>query len=63
MAATDAFLIAKANQAAMLCEQVSLHSADQGTDGSSESVQNVSLSGAVPVGIVGDAGQWIKTGP
>ena len=26
------------------------------------SVQNVSLSGAVPVGIVGDAGQWIKTG-
>jgi ABC-type transport system substrate-binding protein len=26
-------------------------------------VQNVSLSGAVPVGIVGDAGQWIKTGP
>ncbi|WP_197508742.1 ABC transporter family substrate-binding protein [Mycobacterium sp. 1081908.1] len=27
------------------------------------SVQNVSLSGAVPVGIVGDAGQWIKTGP
>ncbi|MCV7280331.1 ABC transporter family substrate-binding protein [Mycolicibacterium flavescens] len=24
------------------------------------SVQNVSLSGAVPVGIVGDAGQWIK---
>jgi ABC-type transport system substrate-binding protein len=29
----------------------------------SPSVQNVSLSGAVPVGIVGDAGQWIKTGP
>ncbi|OBI13994.1 monoacyl phosphatidylinositol tetramannoside-binding protein [Mycobacterium sp. E2462] len=27
------------------------------------SVENVSLSGAVPVGIVGDAGQWIKTGP
>jgi ABC-type transport system substrate-binding protein len=27
------------------------------------SVQNVSLSGAVPVGIVGDAGQWIKTRP
>jgi ABC-type transport system substrate-binding protein len=27
------------------------------------SVQNVSLSSAVPVGIVGDAGQWIKTGP
>lgn len=27
------------------------------------SVQNVSLSGAVPVGIVGDAGDWIKTGP
>lgn len=27
------------------------------------SVQNVSLSGAVPVGIVGDAGQWVKTGP
>jgi ABC-type transport system substrate-binding protein len=27
------------------------------------SVQHVSLSGAVPVGIVGDAGQWIKTGP
>lgn len=26
------------------------------------SVQNVSLSGAVPVGIVGDAGQWLKTG-
>ncbi|WP_343599119.1 ABC transporter family substrate-binding protein [Mycobacterium sp.] len=25
------------------------------------SVQNVSLSGAVPVGIVGDAGQWVKT--
>ncbi|MBS4727079.1 ABC transporter family substrate-binding protein [Mycobacterium sp. SM1] len=24
------------------------------------SVQNVSLSGAVPVGIVGDAGQWLK---
>ncbi|KAA1250809.1 ABC transporter family substrate-binding protein [Mycobacterium simiae] len=27
------------------------------------SVQNVSLSGAVPVGIVGDAGQWVKSGP
>ncbi|MCV7103950.1 ABC transporter family substrate-binding protein [Mycobacterium palustre] len=27
------------------------------------SVKNVSLSGAVPVGIVGDAGQWLKTGP
>jgi len=27
------------------------------------SVQNVSLSGAVPVGIVGDAGRWVKTGP
>ncbi|WP_198938230.1 ABC transporter family substrate-binding protein [Mycobacterium sp. IS-836] len=27
------------------------------------SVRNVSLSGAVPVGIVGDAGEWIKTGP
>ncbi len=25
------------------------------------SVQNVSLSGSVPVGIVGDAGQWVKT--
>jgi ABC-type transport system substrate-binding protein len=25
------------------------------------SVQNVSLSGAVPVGIVGDAGMWLKT--
>jgi ABC-type transport system substrate-binding protein len=25
------------------------------------SLQNVSLSGAVPVGIVGDAGQWLKT--
>ena len=24
-------------------------------------VQNVSLTGAVPVGIVGDAGQWVKT--
>ena len=24
------------------------------------SVQNVSLSGAVPVGIVGDAGRWVK---
>ncbi|COZ05098.1 lipoprotein lpqW [Mycobacterium tuberculosis] len=24
------------------------------------SVQNVSLSGAVPVGIVGDAGQWVR---
>ncbi len=27
------------------------------------SVQNVSLSGAVPVGIVGDAGQWLKNVP
>jgi ABC-type transport system substrate-binding protein len=27
------------------------------------SVQNVGLTGAVPVGIVGDASQWIKTGP
>ncbi|MGO9925286.1 MAG: ABC transporter family substrate-binding protein [Mycobacterium sp.] len=27
------------------------------------SVQNVSLAGAVPVGIVGDAGQWVKSGP
>jgi ABC-type transport system substrate-binding protein len=27
------------------------------------SVQNVGLTGAVPVGIVGDAGQWLKTGP
>ena len=27
------------------------------------SVQNVSLSGAVPVGIIGDAGQWTKSGP
>ena len=25
------------------------------------SVQNVSLTGAVPVGIVGDAGAWTKT--
>jgi hypothetical protein len=25
------------------------------------SAQNVSLSGAVPVGIVGDAGKWVKT--
>jgi hypothetical protein len=24
------------------------------------SVQNVSLTGAVPVGIVGDAGNWVK---
>jgi len=24
-------------------------------------VLNVSLSGSVPVGIVGDAGQWVKT--
>jgi hypothetical protein len=24
------------------------------------SVQNVSLKGAVPVGIVGDAGKWVK---
>ncbi|WP_434086385.1 ABC transporter family substrate-binding protein [Mycobacterium lentiflavum] len=31
--------------------------------GAGPSVQNVSLSGAVPVGIVGDAGQWVKTGP
>ncbi|WP_198957285.1 ABC transporter family substrate-binding protein [Mycobacterium lehmannii] len=28
---------------------------------SGPSVQNVSLSGAVPVGIVGDAGEWVKT--
>jgi ABC-type transport system substrate-binding protein len=28
---------------------------------SGPSVQNVSLSGAVPVGIVGDAGKWTKT--
>ncbi|OBI98388.1 ABC transporter family substrate-binding protein [Mycobacterium asiaticum] len=27
------------------------------------SVQNVSLTGAVPVGIVADASQWVKTGP
>ena len=27
------------------------------------SVENVSLSGAVPVGIVGDAGKWVKTKP
>jgi ABC-type transport system substrate-binding protein len=27
------------------------------------SVLNVSLSGSVPVGIVGDAGQWVKTAP
>ena len=27
------------------------------------SVQNVSLSGAVPIGIVGDAGRWVKTRP
>lgn len=27
------------------------------------SVRDVSLSGAVPVGIVGDAGQWVKTRP
>ncbi len=27
------------------------------------SVANVSLTGAVPVGIVGDAGRWVKTGP
>ena len=26
-------------------------------------VQNVSLTGAVPVGIVGDAGRWVKTAP
>ncbi|OBK13850.1 ABC transporter family substrate-binding protein [Mycobacterium asiaticum] len=31
--------------------------------GAGPSVQNVSLTGAVPVGIVGDAGQWVKTGP
>jgi ABC-type transport system substrate-binding protein len=30
--------------------------------GAGPSVQNVSLTGAVPVGIVGDAGQWVKTG-
>ena len=29
--------------------------------GAGPSVQNVSLSGAVPVGIVGDAGRWVKT--
>ena len=29
--------------------------------GAGPSVQNISLSGAVPVGIVGDAGQWVKT--
>jgi ABC-type transport system substrate-binding protein len=29
--------------------------------GAGPSVQNVSLSGAVPVGIVGDAAQWVKT--
>jgi len=29
--------------------------------GAGPSVQNVSLTGAVPVGIVGDAGQWVKT--
>jgi hypothetical protein len=27
---------------------------------SGPSVKNVSLSGAVPVGIVGDAGNWVK---
>lgn len=27
------------------------------------SVKNVSLTGAVPVGIVGDAAHWVKTGP
>jgi hypothetical protein len=27
------------------------------------SVANVSLTGAVPVGIVGDAGRWVKTSP
>jgi ABC-type transport system substrate-binding protein len=31
--------------------------------GAGPSVRNVSLSGAVPVGIVGDAGEWMKTGP
>jgi ABC-type transport system substrate-binding protein len=30
--------------------------------GAGPSVLNVSLTGAVPVGIVGDAGQWVKTG-
>lgn len=30
--------------------------------GAGPSVQNVSLTGAVPVGIVGDAGQWVKVG-
>jgi ABC-type transport system substrate-binding protein len=30
--------------------------------GAGPSVRNVSLSGAVPVGIVGDAGQWMKSG-
>ena len=29
--------------------------------GAGPSVQNVSLTGAVPVGIVGDAGQWVKS--
>ena len=29
--------------------------------GAGPSVQNVSLSGAVPVGIVGDAGEWVKS--
>jgi hypothetical protein len=29
--------------------------------GAGPSVRNVSLSGAVPVGIVGDAGKWVKT--
>jgi hypothetical protein len=31
--------------------------------GAGPNVQNVSLSGAVPVGIVGDAGQWVKSWP
>jgi ABC-type transport system substrate-binding protein len=26
-------------------------------------VQNVSLTGAIPIGIVGDAGRWVKTAP
>jgi ABC-type transport system substrate-binding protein len=30
--------------------------------GAGPSVRNVSLTGAVPVGIVGDAGQWVKSG-
>ena len=26
-------------------------------------VQNVSLTGAIPIGIVGDAGRWVKKSP